>query len=260
MAESRLWGQTEFFVDAFIVAALLCAIVPSMPYLGVLAVLALALFRSVRLISGIRDGTPVFVPDPRDTKFNELAKDLAGRISGAAIGGIDSEIVLAPFCDDDGAFVRYMVDWEPKTGHVVVGSGDSVTRSKANALVKVGCRLPIEVGTQPVCVRIEKFEASRSVAMLSVAACGSHGTVYCGLGAMLSLFYKLYLAIVLGAFATRTIAGFAWAPVIVLALLPVLVGKVCLFVPAVSRFVCGNTVFFLKLWRRFTQNSDKLDL
>ena len=198
--------------------------------------------------------TAFYAPDPLSPNFKVLAAEVARRLEQAAFGDDVPPLVLSPFCDANGRFVGYSLDWRPEKSAVVVESPAMTTRRRTTASVRLRGVFPVEVQSYPVTLRFAHDPDRARAALLwqDVPVVRPRRESFAPPAAA-SILLRLYWTALAGLYAVNP-AALKVSALLFLAALPPIVSRVRPFLPRLWRGALRQLAFLVRLIRRLVRN------
>lgn len=92
----------------------------------------------------------VFAPDPLAPDFKAFTKSFLDSAAQCEANGEPRKWTLCPYCEDDGAFVAYRLDFRPAKAELAIGAESHLHCEKTIFVFRPRLPFPVEVRETPV--------------------------------------------------------------------------------------------------------------
>lgn len=139
------------------------AIMPAHPWAGLIAAVLATLPGWLNIARRRRHGKMVFAPDPLAPDFAAFTRAFLESAAKCATEGAIQKWTLCPYCESNGAFVAYRLDFRPAKAELAIGVEPHVHCVKTDIFFRPRLPLPVEVRDEPMTLFLSSSRGKNEV-------------------------------------------------------------------------------------------------
>ena len=151
------------FCDGALAFSLAVAIFPVHPWSGMLAAVLATIPAWLNIARERRCEKHVFAPDPLAPDFKAFAKSFLDSAAQCGADGVPRKWTLCPYCEGDGAFVAYRLDFRPAKAELAIGAESLLHCEKTDFVFRPRLPLPVEVRERPMTLVLSHAGTPRQI-------------------------------------------------------------------------------------------------